>query len=123
MLINNYMTFKNLFYEAYDEKLDKYIPTEDERKKFGRVNKNYVPKKEKKKDLKDVLKELTKITSTLSSDISKKKFYEIWYNCWNIDNNKPEEAIKKIKDSLNKFNPQDQSKILKVVDNINLKKD
>ena len=117
------MKFKHLFNEGYDEKNDKYIPTEEEKNKFGRVNKNYKPKKDNKKDLKDILKELTKITPTLSSSISKKKYYEIWYNCGNIDNDKPEEAIKRIRESLNKFNAQDQTKISRVIDNINLKKE
>jgi uncharacterized protein YpuA (DUF1002 family) len=117
------MRFKQIFLEGYDEKTDKYIPSEKEKREFGRVKNNYSKKKENKKDLKDILKELTKITNTLSSDISKKKYYELWYSCWKIDNDKPEQAIQKIKDSINKFNEADQKKILSVVNGINLNKE
>ena len=107
---------------------DKYIPTEEERKKFGRVSAGYSPKDSsksskstKKYDLKQCLRDLTFITAKLSNTMSQKKFSKLWYECWKFDNNRPQDAINNIKSSLNKFNESDEKKILEVVNAIERK--
>lgn len=68
--INNYM---------YDEKTDRYIPTQSERRAFGRVSNNYNPSSNKVH--RELLKQLYNISNHLS-ERSRKLFYDIIWDCY-----------------------------------------
>ena len=95
--------------------MDKYIPTEEEKKKFGRMNAGYststnVKKVDLAKVHKSVLKDLYNLTN-LVSDRSKKKLDTIIWDCWKEENSTPKAAINFIKSATKSFPINEKNKI------------
>lgn len=99
---------------------DKYIPTEEERRKFGRVSRGYSQtsnyptfnSQKSKFDTRKVLNLLTHITPKLSSDQSRKKFQKFWFDCLQFSKDDVIGCIKYIRGHLNQFNSKDNDLIL-----------
>lgn len=101
---------------------DKYIPTEEERKKFGRMSRGYSnqsqPQTKPKFDTRKVLNLLTHITHKLSSDQSRKKFQKFWFDCLRFSKDDVSGCIKFIRDNLNTYNRKDFDTISSALDEI-----
>ena len=93
--------------------MDKYIPTEEEKKKFGRINAGYSVKSSKvdlSKIHKSVLKDLYNLTN-LVSDRSKKKLDTIIWDCWKEENSTPKAAINFVRSATKSFPTNEKNKI------------
>lgn len=93
--------------------MDKYIPTEEEKKKFGRMNAGYsttTTKVDLSKVHKSVLKDLYNLTN-LVSDRSKKKLDIIIWECWKEENSTPKAAINFVKAATKSFPISEKDKI------------
>lgn len=103
---------------------DKYIPTEEEKRKFGRISHGYsepsklTTKQKSKFDTRKVLNLLTHITPKLSSDISRKKFQKFWFDCLQFSKDDVSGCIKFIRDNLNTYNRKDYDTITSALDEI-----
>jgi len=98
---------------------EKYIPTEEEKRRFGnlKAGRSILPKSTKNiYDMKKFLRDFGNLADKMSSTISKKKFLSLWYDCWKIDT--VEKAIEYIRNNLQKFNDQDSNKIEKRLEEI-----
>jgi hypothetical protein len=105
---------------------DKYIPTEEEKKRFGRVSNGYSAdtsnksnsKSKPKFDTRKVLNLLTHITPKLSSDQSRKKFQKFWFDCLQFSKDDVSGCIKFIRGNLNTYNRKDYETITSALDEI-----
>lgn len=97
---------------------DSYKPTEEERRKFGRISHGYSNSKSFPKfpkstksiyDIKKFLRDFGTITTKFKTDVSRKKFLELWYECWRFDNYL--EAIKYIREKISRF-PKQESELI-----------
>lgn len=88
---------------------DSYKPTEEERRKFGRISHGYstksnskFPKSTKKVyDIKKFLRDFGVLATQMKTEFSKKKFLELWYDCWKFETYAS--AIKHVRDNLQRF--------------------
>lgn len=103
---------------------DKYIPTEEERRRFGRMSHGYsdtsksTTKQKSKFDTRKVLNLLTHITPKLSSNQSRKKFQKFWFDCLQFSNDDVIGCIKFIRDNLDTYNRKDFELISSALDEI-----
>jgi hypothetical protein len=111
---------------------DLYQPTEEERKRFGRISHGYTktnsnpnskttptkfPKSTPKVyDIKKFLRDFGTLATEMKSEISRKKFLSLWYECWKFD--KYSLAIEHIKDNLDRFTKTEAELIEKRINEI-----
>ena len=108
---------------------DVYKPTEEEKRKFGRISQGYsnpnskttpvktFPKSTPKVyDIKKFLRDFGTLATEMKSEISRKKFLSLWYECWKFD--KYSLAIEHIKDNLDRFTKTEAELIEKRINEI-----
>ena len=122
--MNGILNYDSLINTFMDD--DKYIPTEEEKRKFGRMAKGYssndsskqIKQTKSKFDTRKVLNLLTHITPKLSSDQSRKKFLKFWFDCLQFSKDDVSGCIKFIRDNLNTYNRKDYETITATLDEI-----